>query len=150
MSPHLHQPPQTAFQRWTCASLLSFPVLEKDQDFTCVSFCGSDIFTSIIEMYEEVIHWRHSSFIVPSANVGNSFVYELFQLTGLCGWLQHGNVCMKAVIILQALILPKESRTSKTKDHIKHLKGWMDLWKKATTMRSYSWDIYSETSTQAW
>ncbi len=37
--------------------------------------------------------------------------------------------CMKAVTILQALVLQKPSRTSKIKDHIKHLKRRMDLWK---------------------
>ena len=36
---------------------------------------------------------------------------------------------MKAVIILQALVLQKQSRTSKTRDHISHLKRRMELWK---------------------
>ena len=36
---------------------------------------------------------------------------------------------MKAVVILQVLILQKPSRTSKTREHISHLKKIMDLWK---------------------
>ena len=36
---------------------------------------------------------------------------------------------MKAVIILQALVLQKPSRTSKTKEYINHLKRRMALWK---------------------
>ena len=38
-------------------------------------------------------------------------------------------VSMKAVIILQALVLQKPSRRSKTRDHISHLKRRMELWK---------------------
>ena len=37
-------------------------------------------------------------------------------------------VCMKAIVILQVLILQKPSR-SKTREHISHLKRRMDLWK---------------------
>ena len=36
---------------------------------------------------------------------------------------------MKAITILQVLILQKPSRSSKTRDHIKHLKRRMELWK---------------------
>ena len=36
---------------------------------------------------------------------------------------------MKAVIILQALVLQKPSCTSKTKEHINHLKRRIALWK---------------------
>ena len=40
-------------------------------------------------------------------------------------------VSMKAVIILQALVLQKPSHTSKTRDNISHLKKRMELWKAA-------------------
>ncbi len=39
------------------------------------------------------------------------------------------SVCMKAIAILQVLVLQKPSHTSKSRDHARHLKRRMDIWK---------------------
>ena len=61
---------------------------------------------------------------------GNSLVQKL---AGLLQGFADGSslecVSMKAVIILQALVLQKPSRTSKARDYISHLKRRMELWK---------------------
>ena len=101
-----------------------------DLDFTWGSFCGSDMLKTITRIYDEVIHWRHNLFIVPPSNAGNLFVHELARLfQAFADGSSMECICMKAITILQVLVLQKPSRTSKNKDHIKHLKRRMDLWK---------------------
>ena len=103
---------------------------EDNCDFTWGSFSGSEMFNAITRIYDEVIHWRHNLFIVPSGNAGKSFVSELARLLqAFADGSSIESVCMKAVTILQVLALQKPSRTSKTRDHIRHLKRRLDLWK---------------------
>ena len=101
-----------------------------DLAFTWGNFSGSEMLAIINNVYDEIVHWRHNLFLVPSGSAGNSFVQELARL--LQAFTDGSSlecVSMKAVIILQALVLQKPSRTSKTRDHISHLKRRMELWK---------------------
>ena len=85
---------------------------------------------TINKAYNEILHWRHNLFSFPSGSAGNSFVQEVARL--LQAFADSSSmecVGMKAVVILQVLILQKPSRTSKTREHISHLKRRMDLWK---------------------
>ena len=86
--------------------------------------------TTINKVYDEIVHWRHNLFLVPNGSAGNTFVQELARsLQAFADGSSLECVSMKAVIILQALVLQKLSCTSKTRDHIRHLKGRMELWK---------------------
>jgi len=85
---------------------------------------------TINSIYDEVIHWRQNLFPVPLGNVGNSFVQELARLfQAYADGSSMECVCMKAVTILQILTLQKPSRTSKTRDHINHLRRRINLWR---------------------
>ena len=103
---------------------------EDNCNFTWGSFSGSELFNAITRIYDEVIHWRHNLFVVSSGNACSSHVSELARLLqAFADGSSIESVCMKAVTILQVLALQKPSRTSKTRDHIRHLKRRLDLWK---------------------
>ena len=99
-------------------------------NFTWGTFSGTEMVNTINRGYDEVIHWRPNVFLVPPGTAGNSFVQELARLLqAFADGSSMECVCMKAITILQVLVLQKPSRTSKTRDHIKHLKRRMELWK---------------------
>ena len=80
-------------------------------------------------MYEEVINWRRNVFLIPSGTTGKVFVSEiarLFQAYADSSSIE--SIAMKAIIVLQVLLLQKPSRKSKSSDHIKHLNRRLDLW----------------------
>ena len=98
--------------------------------FTWGTFSGPEMANAITKTYDEIIHWRHNLFLVPSGNTGNSFVLELARLLQVfADGFSMESVCMKAITILQVLVLQKPSHTSKSRDHTKHLKRRMDIWK---------------------
>ena len=89
-------------------------------------FCGK-----INSAYNEVVHWRRNVFQVPSGSSGKTFVAELarlFHAYADCSSLE--SIAMKAISVMQTLLLQKPSRTSKSRDHVKHLQRRMDLWTK--------------------
>ena len=101
-----------------------------DMNFTWGSSSGPEMFNLINEVYDEIIHWRHNLFLAPHGNVGNSFVQELARLfRAFAEGSSLECVCMKAVTVLQILTLQKPSRTSKTRDHINHLRRRMNMWR---------------------
>ena len=101
-----------------------------DLDFTWGTFSGSEMLTTINKAYDEIVHWRHNLFLIPTGSDGNSFVQELARLLqAFADGSSLECIRMKAVIILQVLVLQKPSRTSKTREHISHLKRRMALWK---------------------
>ena len=113
------------------SSLPDMPyITAHDLAFTWGNFSGSEMLAIINKVYDEIVHWRHNLFLVPTGSAGNSFVQELARLLqAFADGSSLECVSMKAVIILQALVLQKPSRTSKTRDHISHLKRRMELWK---------------------
>ena len=68
-------------------------------------------------------------FQVPSGAAGKAFVSELahlFQTHADSSSLEC--IAMKAITVMQILLLQKPSRTSKSKDHVIHLQRSMELW----------------------
>ena len=73
--------------------------------------------------YDEVVHWKPNLFLDPFGSAGTSFVIEvsrLFQSFTDSSSLEC--VSMKAIALIQILLLQKPSKISKTKDHISLLK----------------------------
>ena len=98
-----------------------------DPDFVWGNFSGFEILTIINKAYDEIVQWRQN---LPTGTAGNSFVQELAHLLqAFADGSSLECVSMKTVTILQALVLQKPSRSSKTRDHICHLKRRMKLWK---------------------
>jgi hypothetical protein len=72
---------------------------------------------------EEVIHWKPNLFLVPFGSAGTSFgkeIARLFQTFADGSSLER--VSMKAITLVQTLLLQKPSRRSKMKEHVCHLK----------------------------
>ena len=106
------------------------PSQNMDPKFTWGTCGGLEMYNAITKIYDEIIHWRQNLFLVPSGNAGSSFVQELARLLqAFADGSSMESVCMKAITILQVLVLQKPSRTSKSRDHTKHLKRRMDIWK---------------------
>ena len=97
--------------------------------FTWGVYSGQEMFDIITSTYDEVIHWKHNLFQVPSGGTGCSFVKELARLLqGFADGSSLECVCMKAVTLLQILLLQKPNSKSKTKDHVIHLKRRLTIW----------------------
>ncbi len=79
--------------------------------------------------YEEVIHWKPNLFLVPYGSAGTSFVNEVARLfQGFDDGSCLERVSMKAITLIQILLLQKPSKRSKMKDHICHLKRRLVQW----------------------
>lgn len=92
---------------------------------------GTTFHNDITASYEIVIHWKPNLFIPPHGNTGNSFVHELARLfQAFADGSSLGSIAMKAVTVQQQLLLQKPSKSSKSKEHIRHLQRRLDLWQK--------------------
>ena len=77
------------------------------------------------------MHWLPNLFLVPFGSAGTSLVKEiarLFQAFADNSSLQR--VSMKAISVIQLLLLQKQSKRSKTKDHVSHLQRRLKMWLK--------------------
>ena len=107
------------------------PPAQQPQSFRWGSFDGDEFHTIVSRAYNEVIHWRRNVFQIPTGSTGKAFVSEvarLFQAYADNSSLE--SIAMKAVTVLQVLLLQKPSRISKSSDHVHHLRRRLDLWKK--------------------
>ena len=75
------------------------------------------------EMYNKVVNWRKSLFLLPSGSTGKRFIEEMARLKN--SWtfrLEQDTIAMKALTVLLTLLLQKTSLTSKSKDNEETLK----------------------------
>ena len=99
-------------------------------NFSWGPYQGEALSEIINTAYDEVVHWRHNIFQVPSGSSGKAFVSELarlFQAYADSSCLEC--IAMKAITIIQILLLQKPSRTSKSKDHAAHLSRRLEIWR---------------------
>ena len=77
----------------------------------CVNFVWGEvdgaIFSRLVsEAYEEVVHWRHNIFLVPSGKSGNNFVIELSKLYQAFGDNSSlHSIAFTACSVMQVLLL---------------------------------------------
>lgn len=104
------------------------PPLEK-ASFVWGSMDGHTFKSKICEAYEEVIHWIPNLFIPPFGASGTKFVQELARMLQAYGDSSSlEGISMKGIAVLQHLLLQKPSKTSKAKDHARHLQRRLVLW----------------------
>ena len=102
-----------------------FPDLQSP-NFTWNSYSDELFCRKINTAYEKVLHWRRNLFQVPS---GKSFISELARLyQAYADSSSLERIAMKATTIFPILLLQKPSRTSKSKNHVKHLQRRLQLW----------------------
>ena len=93
------------------------------------SHTKDDIFQIINATYEEVVFWRKNLFMLPSGQAGKSFIKEMTKMIEV--WNNDGNlkdICLKAAMVMPALLLQKPTFKSKSKEHSACLTRRMKLW----------------------
>ena len=73
-------------------------------------------------VYNTVVHWRKSLFLLPSGPTGKRFIEEMTRLIN--SWTfrsEQDTVAVKALMVLPTLLLQKASFTSKSKDNVETL-----------------------------
>ena len=93
------------------------------------SHTKDDIFQIINAAYEEVVFWRKNVFMLPIGQAGKSFIKEMTKMIEM--WNNDGNlkdICLKAAMVMPALLLQKPTFKSKSKEHSACLTRRMKLW----------------------
>ena len=91
---------------------------------------GVEIETSLNEIYSKVVCWQRNLFKLPSGASGKAFIDEISRLANL--WTNKTNlesVSLLALHVLGPLLLQKPSKSSKNRDHIRHLTARLKKWK---------------------
>ena len=89
-----------------------------------ISFCQE-----VSSAYEQVIHWKPNLFLPPSGATGTNFVRELARL--LQAYSDNSSlecIALKAVTIMQHLLLQKPCFNCQAKNNAKYLKRRLELW----------------------
>ena len=82
------------------------------------------------DVYNTVVHWRKSLFLLPSGSTGKRLIEEMTRLIN--SWTfrsEQDTIAMKALMVLPTLLLQKTSFTSKSKDNVETLKRRFNQWK---------------------
>ena len=82
------------------------------------------------DVYNTVVHWRKSLFLLPSGSTGKCFIEEMTRLIN--SWTfrsEQDTIAMKALMVLPTLLLQKTSFTLESKDKVETLKRRLNLWK---------------------
>ena len=79
--------------------------------------------TKFDDVYNTVVHWKKSLFLLPSGSTGKGFIEEMARLiNSLTFRSEQDTIAMKALMVLPTLLLQKISSTSKSKDNVETLK----------------------------
>ena len=82
------------------------------------------------DIYNEVVFWKKNLFLLPSGKAGKEFVSEMSRLIGaFANATALEGIALKAVVVLQMLLLQKPSAKSKSHEHIRNLQRRLELWK---------------------
>ena len=101
-----------------------------NRNFTWGETDGDSIVSQVTAAYEQVVHMRKNLFMPPTGNVTKQFINEMTRLIN--EWNHDtplGDISLKALMIMPALLLQKPSATSKSRDHTEALKRRMGKWK---------------------
>ncbi len=101
----------------------------QNTDFVWGSRQGTQFLQDVNTAYEQIIHWKPNLFLPPYGASGKKFVQELARLLQAYADMSSlESIAMKGIAVLQQLLLQKPSKSSKAKDHSKHLLRRLDLW----------------------
>ena len=84
---------------------------------------------SMIDVYDEIVHWRKRFFSVPAGGAGNKFVAELARLVRVFVESNgEDSDALYSFFILPALVLQRVSEKSRSKEDAANLARRMELW----------------------
>ena len=100
-----------------------FPITNVTVDEENIWNADSDVMKNKFDdMYNTVVHWRKSLFLLPSGSTGKRFIEEMTRLINSWTFRSEQDTAMKALMVLPTLLLQKTSFTSKFKDNVETLK----------------------------
>ena len=90
---------------------------------------GLKVVEDIDKIYNQIVHWRHNLFKIPSGKYGKAFVDEMARLfNSYAKASSMEGVAIKAAMVFPVLVLQKPFKSSRSKDHSKcierRLKDW--------------------------
>ena len=122
-------PDNAIFDEVSEATHVSLPDFAK-ANFTWGNTQGTEMIQLINEAYDVVVQWKRNIFLVPSGKVGKAFVSEITRLVlGYAEATALEGIALKAVVVMQVLLLQQPHASSKSRDHVQHLPRRLDLWK---------------------
>ena len=101
---------------------------QQREDFYWNTVLGGVYQKDLEEAYNQIVYWRKNIFMVLTGAAGKQFIDEIFRLVDL--WTNDTlleNIALKATYVMPALLLPKPSKASKAKDHLKALERRLRL-----------------------
>ena len=122
----------TPSESWACEKCSSLPPYEPSVDISEArwgSIHGQDLVTTFELIHRKVASWKPNVFKVPSGASGKALVSEITRLIDL--WLNKTKfeaVAIAALQVFGTLMLQKPSKSSKNRDHIRHLTIRLRKW----------------------
>ena len=108
-----------------------FPITNVTVDEENIWNADSDVVKNKFDhVYNTVVHWRKSLFLLPSGSTAKHFIEEMARLIN--SWTfrsKQDTIAMKALMVLPTLLLQTTSFTSKSKDNVETLKRRLNQWK---------------------
>ena len=92
-----------------------------------VTLSGAEM---MIEINNAYVNWRRNVFLIPSGKAGEAFVVEIARL--IRSYAEAStleSIALKAVVVMQALLLQKPHTRSEAREHSEHLSRRLDLWR---------------------
>ena len=84
---------------------------------------------AISSPYEETVFWKRNIFLIPSGRSGKTFVQQLARLfRAYADASELEDIAMKAIVVYQILLSQKPCKSSRSKDHVRHLQRRLTLW----------------------
>ena len=87
-------------------------------------------------MYDNIIYCRKNIFVVPSRGGGEKFIKDIARLINL--WTDNSSlnrIFLKAINVMPALLLKKQNKNSKAKDHVAGLERRQELWENGNIIK---------------
>ena len=103
------------------------------ETFNSENICDTvenEFINQVSEAYDAIVYWKNNFFELPKCSFGKDFIHEMTILINT--WNSGGpghNICIKALMIMPALLLQRSSKKAKTADNKRHLQRRLQLWK---------------------
>ena len=119
-------------ENWDCPKCTSLPSFRPAVDLIGAKWGNledQDIAITLEVTHRKIASWKPNHFKIPSGASGKAFVSEITRLVDL--WVNKTKLESVAITALQVfglLMLQKPSKSSKNRDHIKHLTSRLVKW----------------------
>ena len=110
---------------------------QERERFYCKEVRKKEIFQRDIQQVDDnIIYCRKNIFVVPSRGGDEKLIKEIAKLINL--WTDNSSsnrIFLKAINVMPVLLLKKENKNSKAKDHFAGLERRQELWENENIMK---------------